>query len=141
MIRDKYTFTTVYSEEDAGWIGLCGQYPSLSTIAKERHLAQAEIFRMVAEVLEMEVNEINDTKDSTSKSDITFERGEADGRQDHPPAELTKSYLDGYKKGRDLTEKGFSVSNIPKEKLQQLGELEEGYDISAGGNFSEDKEE
>ena len=33
------------------------------------------------------------------ETSVTFARGEADGRRGHPPAELTPTYLAGYKKG------------------------------------------
>jgi hypothetical protein len=36
---------------------------------------------------------------ATPPKDVTFQRGEADGRRGHPPAEVTVTYLRGYSEG------------------------------------------
>jgi hypothetical protein len=35
----------------------------------------------------------------TPTKDVTFQRGEADGRRGHPPAEVSVIYLRGYAEG------------------------------------------
>lgn len=43
-----------------------------------------------------------DVVDITTKAyRLKFQRGEADGRHNHPPAEVTEAYLAGYERGKD----------------------------------------
>lgn len=51
-IYDKYTYRVTWSEEDAEYVGLCTEFPSLSWLAESREAALRGVSKLVAEVVE-----------------------------------------------------------------------------------------
>jgi predicted HicB family RNase H-like nuclease len=49
--NDHYTYRVVWSEEDAQWVGLCAEFPSLSWLAPTPEDALRGIRKTVAEVV------------------------------------------------------------------------------------------
>lgn len=55
LADDRYTYRVTWSEEDQEHVGLCGEFPSLSWLAKTPETALKGIRRVVADVVaEME---------------------------------------------------------------------------------------
>ena len=55
--HNKYTYRVTWSEEDAEYIGLCAEFPSLSWLARTPEAALKGIRKVVAEVIgDMERN-------------------------------------------------------------------------------------
>jgi predicted RNase H-like HicB family nuclease len=48
---DKYTYRVTWSEEDAEYVGLCAEFPSLSWLARTTEAALRGIRKVVAETL------------------------------------------------------------------------------------------
>ena len=51
-IKDRYAYRVLWSEEDHEHVGLCGEFPSLSCLARSPEAALRGIRRLVAGVLE-----------------------------------------------------------------------------------------
>ena len=49
--NDKYTYRVTWSEEDAEYVGLCAEFPSLSWLDKTQEEALQGIRKLVAEVV------------------------------------------------------------------------------------------
>jgi predicted HicB family RNase H-like nuclease len=49
---DKYTYRVTWSEEDAAYVGLCAEFPSLSWLARSPESALKGIRKVVLEVVE-----------------------------------------------------------------------------------------
>ncbi len=49
--NDRYTYRVTWSEEDAEYVGLCAEFPSLSWLASEPEKALLGIRQVVAEVV------------------------------------------------------------------------------------------
>ncbi|MHB8808876.1 MAG: type II toxin-antitoxin system HicB family antitoxin [Desulfobulbaceae bacterium] len=49
--NDKYTYRVTWSEEDAEYIGLCAEFPSLSWLARSPEAALKGIRKIVSEAL------------------------------------------------------------------------------------------
>jgi len=57
MNNDRYTYRVTWSEEDAEYVGLCVEFPSLSWLAAEPEEALQGIRQVVAEVVaDLEAN-------------------------------------------------------------------------------------
>jgi len=50
--KDRYTYRVTWSEDDQEYVGLCGEFPSLSWLAPSQEAALRGIRRVVAEVRE-----------------------------------------------------------------------------------------
>ena len=48
---DKYTYRVVWSDEDAEFVGLCAEFPSVSWLDRSREAALKGIVRVVAHVV------------------------------------------------------------------------------------------
>ena len=56
-IRDKYTYRVTWSEEDAEYVGLCAEFPSLSWLAQTPEGALKGVSKLVSEVVrDMNIN-------------------------------------------------------------------------------------
>lgn len=49
--RDKYTYRVTWSEEDAEYVGLCAEFPSLSWLAQTPEGALKGVSKLVSEVV------------------------------------------------------------------------------------------
>jgi len=49
--RDKYTYRVTWSEDDAEYVGLCAEFPSLSWLAQTPEAALKGVCRLVHEVV------------------------------------------------------------------------------------------
>jgi len=49
--RDKYTYRVTWSEEDAEYVGLCAEFPSLSWLAQTPEAALKGVGKLVKEVV------------------------------------------------------------------------------------------
>lgn len=49
--RDKYTYRVTWSEEDAEYVGLCAEFPSLSWLAQTPEAALKGVSKLVKEVV------------------------------------------------------------------------------------------
>lgn len=57
MQTDHYTYHVAWSAEDAEYVGLCAEFPSLSWLAKTQEEAQRGVRRLVGEaVADMEAS-------------------------------------------------------------------------------------
>ncbi|ELR98932.1 hypothetical protein [Gloeocapsa sp. PCC 73106] len=48
---DKYTYKTIWSEEDQEFVGLCEEFPSLSYLNPDRHQAYEGIVNLAKDVI------------------------------------------------------------------------------------------
>ena len=48
--RDKYTYRVTWSQDDAEYVGLCAEFPSLSWLARSSEAAFRGIRKIVSEV-------------------------------------------------------------------------------------------
>jgi predicted HicB family RNase H-like nuclease len=56
--NDKYTYRVTWSEEDAEYVGLCAEFPSLSWLAQSPEAALRGVRKLVGEVIaDMQSNE------------------------------------------------------------------------------------
>jgi predicted RNase H-like HicB family nuclease len=49
--KDKYTYRVMWSEEDAEYVGLCAEFPSLSWLSRTPETALTGIRKLVAQTL------------------------------------------------------------------------------------------
>ena len=57
-LAKKYTYRVLWSEEDAEFVGLCAEFPSLSWLAKSHEAALKGIMRVVRDaVADMQAND------------------------------------------------------------------------------------
>lgn len=59
-LADRYTYRVFWSEEDAEWVGLCAEFPSLSWLAESRTAALEGIVQVVRDVL-VDMSETKET--------------------------------------------------------------------------------
>jgi predicted HicB family RNase H-like nuclease len=56
--KDKYTYRVTWSEDDAEYVGLCAEFPSLSWLARTPEAALKGVRKLVGEVIaDMQTNE------------------------------------------------------------------------------------
>ena len=56
--NDKYTYRVTWSEDDAEYVGLCAEFPSLSWLAQTPEAALKGVRKLVGEVIaDMQTNE------------------------------------------------------------------------------------
>src|SRR6266540_5386842 len=66
--NDKYTYRVTWSEEDAEYVGLCAEFPSLSWLAHTPEAALKGIRKLVREVVaDMLINEEHDPEPIATK--------------------------------------------------------------------------
>lgn len=54
--NDRYTYRVTWSEDDAEYVGLCAEFPSLSWLAKTPEMALKGIRKLVADIVEDMLN-------------------------------------------------------------------------------------
>jgi predicted HicB family RNase H-like nuclease len=102
---DKYTFRVLWSDEDAEFVGLCAEFPSLSWLAASREAALAGIVKTVRQAV----------RDMASDGEV-------------PPAPLTDRNYSGVFKVRvpavvhrnlviEAAEAGVSLNRLVSAKL------------------------
>jgi len=105
MNQDRYTYRVTWSREDAEYIGLCAEFPSLSWLARTQEKALAGIRKVVAEsVADMRANK------ETVPEPLSEKRYSGEFRVRIPP-QLHRSLA------VEAAEQGVSLNRLASAKL------------------------